>query len=56
MWVSTERSYRLIQTPFESAKKSSCVNARGILTAAYQVLHMLSYPGGLGTLARGVGT
>ena len=26
-------------------RKSSCVNARGIPTAAYQVLHMLSYPG-----------
>ena len=23
MWVSTERSYRLIQTPFKSAKKLS---------------------------------
>ena len=41
-------------------RKSSCVNARGIPTAAYQVLHMLSYPGGtyltgggVPTLARG---
>ena len=35
-------------------KKSSCVNTRGILTAAYQVFHMLSYPGeGVGILARG---
>ena len=29
-----------------STRKSSCVNARGIPTAAYQVLHLLSYPGG----------
>ena len=28
-------------------RKSSCVNARGIPTAAYQVLHMLSCPGGI---------
>ena len=35
----------------------SCVNARGIPTVVYQVHHMLSYPGGgVGTLARGVGT
>ena len=27
-------------------RKSSCVNARGIPTAAYHVLHLLSYPGG----------
>ena len=27
-------------------RKSSCVNARGIPTAAYQVLHLLPYPGG----------
>ena len=26
-------------------RKSSCVNARGIPTAAYQILHLLSYPG-----------
>ena len=25
-------------------RKSSCVNATGIPTAAYQVLHLLSYP------------
>ena len=25
-------------------RKSSCVNARGIPPAAYQVLHLLSYP------------
>ena len=30
-------------------RKSSCVNARGIPTAAYQVLHLLSYPGEGGT-------
>ena len=30
----------------KSTRKSSCVNARGIPTAVYQVLHMLSYPGG----------
>ena len=37
----------------EPTRKSSCVNARGIPIAAYQVLHMLSCPGGgggLGTL------
>ena len=27
-------------------RKSSCVNARGIPPATYQVLHILSYPGG----------
>ena len=27
-------------------RKSSCVNARGIPTAAYQVFHLLSVPGG----------
>ena len=32
----------------QRTRKSSCVNARGIPTAAYQVLHMLSYPGGGG--------
>ena len=49
-------------------RKSSCVKARGIPTAAYEVLHMLYYPGGggrylgrgggggVGTLARGLGT
>ena len=31
-----------------STRKSSCVNARGIPTAAYQVLHLLSYRGGGG--------
>ena len=39
-------------------RKSSCVNARGIPTAAYQVLHPLSYPGGgerVPILARGKG-
>ena len=29
-----------------TTRKSSCVNARGILTAAYQVLHLLSCRGG----------
>ena len=29
-----------------NTRKSSCVNARGIPPAAYQVLHLLSYPGG----------
>ena len=29
-------------------RKFSCVNTRGILLAAYQVLHLLSYPGGRG--------
>ena len=28
-----------------TTRKSSCVNARGIPTVAYQVLHLLSYPG-----------
>ena len=33
------------------------MNARGILTIAYQVLHQLSYPGEWGSyLGRGVGT
>ena len=38
-------------------RKSSCVNARGIPTTAYEVLHMLSYPAGrgVGTLDRGRG-
>ena len=31
-----------------STRKSSCVNGRGIPTAAYQVLHVLSCPGGGG--------
>ena len=31
-----------------STRKSSCLNARGIPTAAYQVFHMPSYPGGEG--------
>ena len=34
-------------------RKSSCVNARGIPTAAYQILHMLSYPGGDTYLGQG---
>ena len=38
----TDQNY-LIQT-----RKSPCVNARGIPTAAYQVLHLLSYLGGGG--------
>ena len=29
----------------KGTRKSSCVSARGIPTAAYQVLHMLPYPG-----------
>ena len=29
-----------------NTRKSSCMNARGIPTTAYQVLHMLSYVGG----------
>ena len=39
--------------------RKSCVNARGIPTAAYEVLYMLSYPGGGGRYlgrGRGVGT
>ena len=36
-------------------KKSSCVNARGLPTAAYQVLHLLSCTGGWGTSCRGGG-
>ena len=37
---------------FYGTRKSSCMNARGIPTAAYQVLHMLLYPGmGVPTLA-----
>ena len=31
-----------------TTRKSSCVDARGIPTAAYQVLHLLYYPGGGG--------
>ena len=27
-------------------RKSSCVNTRGIPTVVYQVLHLMSYPGG----------
>ena len=42
-------NYLQIQT-----RKSSCVNTRGISTAAYQVLHMLSYPGGGGGRYLGV--
>ena len=34
-------------------RKSSCVNARGIPTVAYQVLHLLSCNGGGGSPARG---
>ena len=34
-------------TPFET-RKSCCVNARDLPTAAYQVLHVLSCPGGGG--------
>ena len=37
-------------------RKSSCVNARGMATAAYQVLHLLTevgYPPRWGTLCRG---
>ena len=40
-------------------RKSFCVNAKGILPATYQVLHLLSYPGGGGntpSLARGCTT
>ena len=42
---------------YYATRKSSCMNARGIPIAAYQVLHMLSYPrgGGVGALAGGVG-
>ena len=36
---SFTRNKRMILT-----RKSSCVNARGIPTAAYQVLYLLSYP------------
>ena len=39
-WVSRQ------MLSFET-RKSSCVNARGIPTAAYQVLHVLSCPGGI---------
>ena len=35
--------YNGLFTP--ATRQSSCVNARGIPTAAYQVLHLLSYPG-----------
>ena len=35
-------------------RKSSCVNARGILPTVYQVLHMLSYPGGYPIPGQGV--
>ena len=55
---------------YTKKRKSSCVNARGIPTVAYQVFHLLPYPGGGGlptlvgvptlagapTLARGIPT
>ena len=31
MWVSTERSYRLIQTPFKSAKNTGHTTGRSVL-------------------------
>ena len=36
-----------------ATRKSSCVNARGIPTAAYQVFHLLSYRGGTPSMAGG---
>ena len=55
-WQSYAQSYYLktlklsncnpIQSKVSTTRKSSCVNSRGIRTAAYQVLHVLSYPGG----------
>ena len=43
---------KAIRKNYPLTRKSSCVNARGIPTAAYQVLHTLSYPRG----GRGIGT
>ena len=47
-----------LQLHIGKKRKSSRVNARGIPTVAYQVLHMLSYPGGgyLPWRGGGVGT
>ena len=47
-WVFISISYLYLKTRpiFKKKRKSSCVNARGILPTTYQVLHMLSYPGG----------
>ena len=43
MTLAIQLSLKTMET-----RKSSCVNARGILTAAYQVLHLLSCTGGGG--------
>ena len=48
-------SFKGIYSNFYVTRKSSCVNARGILTAACQVLHLLSCMG-WGTPARGYPT
>ena len=37
---------RQVQSKLNTTRKSSCVNARGIPPAAYQVLHLLPYRGG----------
>ena len=41
--TSVNKSYFEVNST--KTTKSSCMNARGIPTAAYQVPHMLSYPG-----------
>ena len=43
--MDENRQRKLEKVIFSQTRKSSCVNARGIPTAAYQVLHLLSYPG-----------
>ena len=45
-WLSVHSSNVCAFEYILLTRKSSCVNARGIPTAAYQVLHLLSYPGG----------
>ena len=53
-----KRAVRAVRSEIKIKQESSCVNARGIPTAAYEVFHMLSYPqgaGGVGTLDGGGG-
>ena len=50
-------SVQMIVQKDNETRKSSCLNARGIPTATYQVLHLLPYPeGGVPTLAGERGT
>ena len=45
--MKRKNTFRYFRRLFSTVTiKSSCVNARGILTAAYQVLHLLSCMGG----------